>query len=136
MTIATSQGAEHTAILGLGAFRPSRLIPNSEVIEAIDSSDEWIQQRSGIKTRRWATPEETLHMMTLAASREALESSGIAAEQIDCVIVATVTYLTQTPALAPSIAYELGTNQAAAFDISAACAGFSHALSLASDMVR
>jgi len=75
-------------------------------------------------------------MMTLAASRDALENSGIAAEQIDCVIVATVTYLTQTPALAPTIAYELGTNKAAAFDISAACAGFSHGLALASDMVR
>jgi 3-oxoacyl-[acyl-carrier-protein] synthase-3 len=134
--ISTTTGSEHTAILGLGAYRPSRLVPNADVIEAIDSSDEWIQQRSGIKTRRWANEEETLPMMTLAAARDALESSGIAAEQIDCVIVATVTYLTQTPALAPTIAYELGTNQAAAFDISAACAGFSHALALASDMVR
>jgi 3-oxoacyl-[acyl-carrier-protein] synthase-3 len=129
-------GAQHAAILGLGAFRPSLLVPNSEVIEAIDSSDEWIQQRSGIKSRRWAAPEETLPMMSLAASRDALQSSGIDAEQIDCVIVATVTYLTQTPALAPLIAYQLGTNQAAAFDISAACAGFSHGLALASDMVR
>ena len=137
MTAITSpSGAQHAAILGLGAYRPSLLVPNADVIEAIDSSDEWIQQRSGIKTRRWAAPEETLKMMTLAASRDALKSSGIAAEQIDCVIVATVTYLTQTPALAPTIAYELGTNQAAAFDISAACAGFSHGVALASDMVR
>jgi 3-oxoacyl-[acyl-carrier-protein] synthase III len=134
--IATSAGSAHTAILGLGAYRPSLLVPNADVIEAIDSSDEWIQQRSGIKTRRWATPEETLPMMTLAAARDALESSGVAAEQIDCVIVATVTYLTQTPALAPLIAFELGTNQAAAFDVSAACAGFSHGLALASDMVK
>ena len=134
--IKSTTGSPNTAILGLGAYRPSLLVPNADVIEAIDSSDEWIQQRSGIKTRRWATPEETLPMMTLAAARDALDSSGVAAEQIDCVIVATVTYLTQTPALAPTIAYELGTNQAAAFDISAACAGFSHGLALASDMVK
>jgi 3-oxoacyl-(acyl-carrier-protein) synthase III len=74
--------------------------------------------------------------MSVAASRQALERSGIAAEQIDCVVVATVSHLLQTPAVATAIAHELGTNQAAAFDISAACAGFCHGIALASDMVR
>ena len=127
---------EHAAILGIGAYRPSRVIPNAEVVDAIDSSDEWIQQRSGIRQRRWATPEETVQVMSVAAARQALERSGIDARQVDCVIVATVTHLIQTPAIATAIAHELGTDQAAAFDISAACAGFCHGIALASDLVR
>ncbi len=135
-SIASSPGAQHAAILGLGAYRPSRVIPNSEVVEAIDSTDEWIQQRSGIKQRRWATPDETVQLMSVSAAREAIERAGIAPAQIDCVVVATVTHLLQTPAIATAIAHELGTENAAAFDISAACAGFCHGVSLAADMVR
>jgi 3-oxoacyl-[acyl-carrier-protein] synthase-3 len=134
--IQASAGAPHASILGIGSYRPSRVIPNADVVEAIDSSDEWIQQRSGIKQRRWATPEETIQMMSVAASRQALERAGIDAAQVDCVIVATVSHLLQTPAVATAIAHELGTEQAAAFDISAACAGFCHGVSLAADMVR
>jgi 3-oxoacyl-[acyl-carrier-protein] synthase-3 len=135
-TIAQAEGARHAAILGIGSYRPSRVIPNSEVVEAIDSSDEWIQQRSGIKQRRWATPEETVQMMSVAASRKALDRAGVDARQIDCVVVATVTHMLQTPAVATAIAHELGTDQAAAFDISAACAGFCHGVAMAADMVR
>lgn len=134
--LTSSQGAPHARILGLGAYRPSREVPNAAVIEAIASSDEWIQQRSGIRQRRWAAPDETIQVMSVAAAREALEASGIEAPQIDCVIVATVTHLLQTPAIATAIAHELGTGNAAAFDISAACAGFCHGVSLAADMVR
>lgn len=134
--LSEAQGASHTAILGIGAYRPSRVIPNSEVVEAIDSSDEWIQQRSGIKQRRWATPEETIQVMSVAAAIDALAHAGLEAEQVDCVIVATVSHMLQTPAVATAIAHELGTNQAAAFDISAACAGFCHGIAMASDMVR
>jgi 3-oxoacyl-[acyl-carrier-protein] synthase III len=132
----TSVGAQHAAILGIGGYRPSRVIPNSEVIAAIDSSDEWIQQRSGIRQRRWATPEETVEMMSVAAARKAIDQAGISAEQIDCVIVATVSHMLQTPAIATKIAHELGTNKASAFDISAACAGFCYGVAMASDMVR
>ena len=135
-TIRPGQGAEHTRIMGLGAYRPSRVVPNSAVIEAIDSSDEWIQQRSGIKQRRWAAPDETIQVMSVAAAREAIEAAGLEPAQIDVVIVATVTHLLQTPAIATAIAHELGTGQAAAFDISAACAGFCHGVSLASDLIR
>lgn len=134
--ISESQGARHAAILGVGTYRPSLVVPNSEIVDAIDSSDEWIQQRSGIKQRRFATPEETVQMMSVAASRTALERAGIDARQIDGVIVATVTHMFQTPAIATAIAHELGTDQAAAFDISAACAGFCHGIALASDLVR
>ena len=129
-------GAPHAAILGIGAYRPVRVVPNAEVVDAIDSSDEWIQQRSGIKTRRWAGPEESVQMMSVEASRIALERAGLDASQIDCVVVATVSHLLQTPAVATAIAHELGTDQAAAFDISAACSGFCHGIALASDFVR
>ncbi|HEX6149590.1 beta-ketoacyl-ACP synthase III [Nocardioides sp.] len=135
-TVESASGAPYARILGIGAYRPSRVIPNSEVVEAIDSSDEWIQQRSGIKQRRWATPDETVQMMSVSAAREAIERAGIAPAQIDCVVVATVTHLLQTPAIATAIAHELGTENAAAFDISAACAGFCHGVSLGADMVR
>ena len=134
--IAATTGPAHTRIMGMGSYRPRRLVPNSEVVDAIASSDEWIQQRSGIKTRRWAGPEESVQMMSVEASRIAIERAGLEVGQIDCVVVATVSHLLQTPAVATAIAHELGTDGAAAFDISAACAGFCHGIAMASDMVR
>lgn len=135
-TLTVETGAAHAAILGVGAYRPSRLVPNADVVDAIDSSDEWIQQRSGIRTRRFADETETVISMAVGASRRAVERAGIDMRQVDCVIVATVSHLLQTPSAATAIAHELGTDQAAAFDISAACAGFCHGVALANDMVR
>ncbi len=132
----SSQGAEHARILGLGSYRPSLVVPNADVVGPIDSTDEWIQQRSGIKQRRWASDEETVQSMSVAASRIALEHAGLEAREIDCVVVATVSHMMQTPAVATLIAHELGTEQAAAFDISAACAGFCHGVGMAADFVR
>ena len=134
--IRVEQPTGHAALLGIGAYRPARVVPNSEIVDAIDSSDEWIQQRSGIRTRRIADDSETVVSMSVAAAQEALQHAGIDARQIDCVIVATISHLLQTPAAATLIAHELGTDQAAAFDISAACAGFCHGVALANDMVR
>lgn len=136
MRLAASTGAAYSKILSIGAYRPSRVVPNAEIVEAIDSSDEWIQQRSGIRQRRWAADHETVQVMSVAAARQALERSGLQGSDIDCVIVATVSHLLQTPAVATAVAHELGTDHAAAFDISAACAGFCHALALANDLVR
>ena len=135
-TLKPSAGSRESKLLGIGTYRPSRVVPNSELVEAIDSSDEWIQQRSGIKERRFAGPDESIQMMSVAASRQAMERAGIEAAQVDCVIVATVSHMLQTPAIATAIAHELGTDKAPAFDISAACAGFCHGLALGSDMVR
>jgi 3-oxoacyl-[acyl-carrier-protein] synthase-3 len=135
-TLATASGAAHTAILGLGSYRPRRVVPNSEIVDAIDSSDAWIQQRSGIKERRFADADETVQMMAVSAARTAMERAGIEPAQVDVVIVATVSHLLQTPAVATAIAHELGTNRPAAFDVSAACAGFCHGVAMASDMVR
>jgi 3-oxoacyl-[acyl-carrier-protein] synthase-3 len=131
-----SVGAPHARILGVGGYRPSRVIPNSEIVDLIDSSDEWIRTRSGIVERRWATPEETVQMMSVAAGRQAIEAAGLEPQQIDCVIVATVSHMLQTPSAATLIADELGTDHPAAFDISAACAGFCHGVAMAADFVR
>jgi len=135
-TLKSSVGAPQAAILGLGTYRPERVVPNDELVEAIDSSDEWIQQRTGIKSRRFAGPHETVQMMSVAASREAIAKAGIEPAQIDCVVVATISHMLQTPAVATAIAHELGTDKAPAFDISAACAGFCHGVALGADMVR
>jgi 3-oxoacyl-[acyl-carrier-protein] synthase-3 len=134
--IKIDSGASYAALLGLGAYRPSIVVPNADIVDRIDSSDEWIQQRSGIKQRRFAADDETVVSMSVGASREALADAGIDARQVDCVVVATVSHLLQTPSAATAIAHELGTEQAAAFDISAACAGFCHGVAMANDMVR
>ncbi|GAA2738892.1 ketoacyl-ACP synthase III [Pedococcus aerophilus] len=134
-TITAPSGATYSRILGVGGYRPERVVWNSELVEAIDSSDEWIQERSGIKSRRFAAKDETVVDMSVAASHEALAMAGLEASAIDAVVLATVTHPYQTPAAAPIVADRLGI-QAAAFDISAACAGYCHAISLANDMVR
>ena len=128
-------GASHARIWGLGGFRPERVVPNSELVEAIDSSDEWIQERSGIKSRRWAGPNDTVVSMSEAAARDAIAAAGIEISQIEAIIVSTVTHPYQTPAAAPIIADRLGL-RCAAFDISAACAGYCHGISLANDICR
>ena len=133
--ITETTGAAHARILGVGGYRPERVVPNSEVIDKIDSSDEWIRERSGIISRRFAAPDETVVDMSEHATREALAMAGLEAGQIDAVIVATVTHPYQTPGAAPILADRLGI-QGAAFDISAACAGYCHGIALANDMVR
>ena len=134
-TLQVPDSLRHSAISGLGMHRASRVVPNSEIVDAIDSSDEWIQQRSGIVERRWAGPDETVQSMAVSAARQALQDAGLQAGQLDAVVVATVSHLMQTPAVATAVAAELGCT-APAFDVSAACAGFCHGVGLASDMVR
>ncbi|HLR93236.1 MAG TPA: beta-ketoacyl-ACP synthase III [Jiangellaceae bacterium] len=127
---------EHdAAILGLGVYRPSRRIPNAEIVDRLDSSDEWIRQRSGIRARRWAAEDETVIAMSVAAGRDAIKDAGLTGADIDGVIVSTVSHLYQTPSAAAEIAHELG-SLGAAFDISAACAGFCYGLAMAADGIR
>ena len=135
-TINTSTGAANTAVLGIGSYRPRTVVPNSVILEQIESSDEWIQTRSGIKERRWAEPDETVLMMSVEAAKQALADSGVDPAQIGCVIVSTVTHMYQTPAIATRVAVEVGAPTAAAFDVSAACAGFCYGVAMASDLVR
>lgn len=134
-TLGVPDVLHHARLTGIGAYRPERVVPNSEIVEAIDSSDEWIRERSGIASRHKAAPDESVVDMAEHASRGALEYAGISADQLDGVIVATVTHPYQTPAAAPELASRLG-SRAAAFDISAACAGYCHGISVANDMVR
>jgi 3-oxoacyl-[acyl-carrier-protein] synthase-3/beta-ketoacyl ACP synthase len=134
-TISQRSGATATAILGLGVYRPERVVTNDEICEVLDSSDEWIQTRSGIRTRRYAAEDESLLDMATVAAERALKASGAAAGDLGTVIFATSTHVQHTPAAAPLLAERLG-SRAAAFDVSAGCAGFCHALSVASDLVR
>ncbi|MFJ9628202.1 ketoacyl-ACP synthase III [Streptomyces sp. NPDC091280] len=133
--IKPAKGAPYARILGVGGYRPVRVVPNEVILETIDSSDEWIRSRSGIETRHWANDEETVAAMSVEASGKAIADAGISAEQIGGVIVSTVSHFKQTPAVATEIADKLGTNKAAAFDISAGCAGFGYGLTLAKGMV-
>lgn len=135
MTIQQATRLTHAAMLGLGVYRPERVVTNDEICEVLDSDDEWIQTRSGIRTRRFAGPDETLIGMATAAAERALAVSGVSADRLGCIIVATSTHPEHTPASAPQIATRLGSTTAA-FDVSAGCAGFCHALNLASAMVR
>ncbi|MGW9249944.1 beta-ketoacyl-ACP synthase 3 [Streptomyces badius] len=129
-------GSRHSALLGIGGYRPHRVVGNAEICRLIDSTEEWIETRSGIVERRFAGPDETLPMMATAAAEKALAQAGTPPGEIDLVLVASMSNLVQTPPLSVRVAYELGARGAAAVDLSAACAGFCHALAIASDAVR
>ncbi|MFI6639897.1 ketoacyl-ACP synthase III [Streptomyces sp. NPDC050504] len=133
--IKPSKGAPYARIMGVGGYRPTRVVPNEVILETIDSSDEWIRSRSGIATRHWASDQETVAMMSIEASGKAIADAGITPEQVGAVIVSTVSHFKQTPAVATEIADRLGTGKPAAFDISAGCAGFGYGLTLAKGMV-
>ncbi|WP_225846626.1 beta-ketoacyl-ACP synthase III [Streptomyces sp. HPF1205] len=133
---AAPAGARHARLLGVGAYRPRRVVDNAEVCRYIDSSDEWIRARTGIVTRRWAGPDETLGAMAEQAAGKAMAAAGVTPDDITCVIAATFTHLMQTPAVATEIAHRIGARHAAGFDISAGCAGFVHGIVLAADSVR
>jgi 3-oxoacyl-[acyl-carrier-protein] synthase III len=134
--IRPAAGAPHARILGVGAYRPARIVTNAEVCERIDSSDEWIRERSGIVTRRYAAPDESVADMAVAAAGKALAHAGVAPEAVGCMILATITHPYQTPSASAEVAYRIGATNAGAFDLSAACAGFCYGVGLANDMVR
>jgi 3-oxoacyl-[acyl-carrier-protein] synthase-3 len=134
--IRTLNAQRGSRILSVGTYRPDRVVPNTEIAANTGLDENWIVARSGIRNRRYAGPDEPLPAMAAIAAGKALAAAGIEADQVDCVITATITHLVQTPALAVDVAHRLGARRAAAFDISAACAGFCHAVSMASDMVR
>ena len=136
MKIQNTKPSQNTRILSVGAYRPSRVVPNSQIVDAIESSDEWIQQRTGIKTRHFADADESLIDMAYEAAKIAIERAGVHASDIDTVIFSTITYPFQAPSAATELITRLGNTKAAAFDIGAACAGFSYGVGIASDLVR
>ncbi|WP_432095314.1 ketoacyl-ACP synthase III [Streptomyces sp. bgisy100] len=133
--IRPGKGAPYARILGVGGYRPTRVVPNEEILKHIDSSDEWIRSRSGIATRHWAGPDETVAEMSLEASGKAIAAAGITADRIGAVVISTVSHFKQTPSIATEIAHRLGSGKAAAFDISAACAGFGYGLTIAKGLI-
>ncbi|WP_116113788.1 beta-ketoacyl-ACP synthase III [Austwickia chelonae] len=135
-TVRTVRGPEFTRILGVGDYRPDRVISNVELCEHIDSSDEWIRSRSGIRQRRQAEAHESAVDMGTAAAQVALEQAGLSGDDVDAVICATITHPWQTPAAAPLIAHRLGASEAGAYDLSAACAGYCYGIANADDLIR
>ena len=134
--LATTTGAPFARLMSVASYRPARVVTNAEICERIDSSDEWIRERSGIVERRWARPDESVVDMAREAAIPAMERAGVDPTAIDVVIMATVTHPFQTPSAAAVLSYQIGTVNAAAMDISAACAGFCYGIGLASDMIR
>jgi 3-oxoacyl-(acyl-carrier-protein) synthase III len=133
--IASKTGSE-SQILSVGSYRPKRLVPNSEIVDRIESSDEWIQQRTGIESRRFADETETVLDMATWAAEDALKKAKLSITDIDTIIVATITFPFQAPSAATAILQRLGHPKAAAFDINAACAGFSYGVAMAHDFIK
>lgn len=129
-------GPAHSRILAVGASRGDIDVPNDALVEAIDSSDEWIRQRTGIIQRRYASDSLQAIDMAVAAAEEAIERSGIDRAEIDGIIISTISHVAVTPSMATLAAHRLGLTPAAAFDISAACAGYTYGVGQADALVR
>ncbi|MEU1970457.1 beta-ketoacyl-ACP synthase III [Microbacterium sp. NPDC019599] len=134
--LAQPSGVAHTRIYSYGAARGEVAVPNEDLIGPIDSSDEWIRQRTGIVTRARAVPETDAIDLATDAAREAIERSGVAPSDIDAVIVATISNPKQSPSVSAIVADRVGANPAAAYDLNAACAGFAYGVAQADALIR
>jgi 3-oxoacyl-(acyl-carrier-protein) synthase III len=130
------QGAPGARILGLGEYRPRRRVTNDDLAKVMDTNDEWIQSRVGIAERRWASEDETLVEMAVAAGGKALAASGLAPDEIDLVVVASASLRSPIPGIGPQVAHRLGIPRPGAYDLNAGCAGFCYALGAVSDNIR
>jgi len=127
---------KRSIIAGTGSYLPERVVTNEELAKAIDTSDEWITARTGIRQRHIAGEGEMTSDLALRAARRALEGSGVTAEEIDLLILATTTPDNTFPATATKVQNQLGMANGAAFDIQAVCSGFVYALSVADNFVK
>src|SRR3954454_1128160 len=132
--IGKAQG-DPVSITGLAAYAPDRVLTNDELASMVDTSDEWIVERTGIKERRIAAPEQALTDLALPAAREALQQAGADAKDVDLLVCATVTPDMMFPTSSALLADALGASQAAAYDLLAGCTGFMYALAQAYGMV-
>ena len=135
-TLNQYQPVQFTKIYSLGAARGDLTVTNDDVAGPIDSSDEWIRQRTGIVTRKRASKDRSLMDMAIEASNEAIKGAGIDPKEIGAVIFSTITHPHQTPSAAALLADKIGANPAPAFDISAACAGYCYGIAQADALVR
>ena len=133
--IANATAHGRISITGIGAHAPERVITNDEIASKLDTSDEWIVERTGIRERRVAAPDEALSDISLPAAQAALEQAGLEASSLDLIVVATVTPDMFFPSTGAIIADRLGAKSAAAYDLSAGCTGFVYALVQAHGMV-
>jgi 3-oxoacyl-[acyl-carrier-protein] synthase-3 len=123
------------SITGVGAYAPARVVTNDDLSEMMDTSDEWIVERTGIRERRIAGDDQALSDLALPAAREALEHAGVPGPEVDLIIVATVTPDMAFPSAGAIIADELGADDAGAYDLSAGCTGFMYAIAQAYGML-
>ena len=123
-------------VIGAGAYLPQTVLTNNDLARKVDTSDEWIRERTGIRQRRIVAPGEKTSDLALAAAREALSDAGIDAGEIDLVIVATTTPDETFPSVATMVQARLGMTKGAGFDVQAVCSGFIYALSVADNMIR
>lgn len=128
-------GAPGARFLGLGDYRPARVVTNDEIAQRVETSDSWIRERTGIISRRVAGSETVLEMAEQAAAK-ALAASGVPAAEIDLVIVATCSAEDRLPGTAPMVAARLSIPGPGAYEVQAACAGFCYAIAQASDAIR
>src|SRR6266498_1651250 len=126
----------HSRIVGTGSYLPAQVMSNAELAQRVDTSDEWIRTRTGIRQRHIAAPEEKTSDLALAASREALAAAGLAPAAVDMIVLATTTPDMVFPSTACILQDKLGTRNGPAFDVQAVCSGFVYALGLADLMVK
>ncbi|MGW6425818.1 beta-ketoacyl-ACP synthase 3 [Nocardia sp. NPDC055053] len=136
VSIAVNKSRDNVAMLGIGAYRPQRIVSNAEVCEQLDSTPEWIFDRTGIHNRRWISGDETIRSIAVAAGDRALRNTPIERTKIGAVILCTSSWLKLTPHGAPSVASDLGLNGVAAFDLTSGCGGFGYGLGVAADLIR
>ena len=122
-------------ITGIGAYAPERVVTNDDLSQLVDTSDEWIMERTGIRERRIASEDQALSDLSLPAARQALEQAGLDGADIDLLLVATVTPDMMFPSTSAILADQLGANDAAAYDLSAGCTGFMYAIAQAYGMI-
>ncbi len=124
-----------TAITGVGAYLPDEIVSNADLAKIVDTSDEWIFERTGIHERRRAAPDQAVSDLAVEASRRALEAAGRTPEDLDLIIVATTTADLTFPATAAIVQRKLGAPMGIAFDVQAVCSGFVYALSVADGFI-
>jgi 3-oxoacyl-[acyl-carrier-protein] synthase-3 len=133
--IARANGRPRIGITGLGCYVPDRVLNNDELSTLVDTSDEWIMTRTGIRERRIAAPEQAMSDLALPACRIALEQAGVQPREVDLLVVATVTPDMTFPSTAAIVADRLAMPDAAAYDLSAGCTGFMYAVAQAYGML-
>ncbi len=124
-----------TRILGIGSYGPERVVNNNQLSNTVETSDEWIRTRTGIQERRFASDEQATSDLSLEAAKKAMEDAKVLPEEIDLVLVATITPDMAFPSTACILQHKLGLNKVACFDLEAACSGFLYALDVADAMI-